>query len=212
MRVRPVTPELLASEVVDRIDALPRRWARVAVDGAPAADTDGFAASLVEPLRTLGREVVRVRTADYLRPASLRLEHGHHDPDSFYESWFDLKGLAREVLNPLSDSGTGQVLPALWDAAADRSPRLPRVTLPDRGVAIVDGPLLLGSGLPFDFAVHLWLPAAALERRTPEPDRWMLPAFHRYADEVGPENVADVADVVVRVDRPGRPAIIDSLD
>jgi hypothetical protein len=208
MRVRPITPDLLAAEVVERIDALPGRWARVAVDGAPAADTDGFANALVEPLRTLGREVVRVRMSNYLRPASLRLEHGHHDADSFYESWFDLKGLTREVLNPLSDNGNGQVLPALWDAAADRSPRLPRVRLPDRGVAIVDGPLLLGAGLGFDFTIHLWLPEAALARRTSETDHWTLPAFHRYAEEVGPEHVADY---VVRIDRPGHPAVIDSL-
>ncbi|MGW3470266.1 uridine kinase [Saccharopolyspora sp. NPDC000995] len=209
MRVRPIAPDLLAAEVVERIDALPGRWARVAVDGAPAADTGDFANHLVEPLRTLGREVVRVRTSDYVRPASLRLEHGHRDANSFYESWFDLAGLTREVLTPLAEGGNGLVLPALWDAGADRSPRLPRICLPDRGVAIVDGPLLLGANLAFDFTVHLWLPEAALERRTPEADRWTLPAFGRYAKEVGPDNVADY---VVRVDRPGRPAVIDSLD
>ncbi|MER7011322.1 uridine kinase [Saccharopolyspora sp. NPDC000359] len=209
MRVRPVTPELLAVELVDRIEALPGRWARIAVDGAPAADTGDFADTLVEPLRARGREVVRVRMADYLRPASLRLEHGHHDPDSYYESWYDLRGLTREVLDPLADSGGGQVLPALWDAEADRSPRLPRVQLPERAVAIVDGPLLLGAGLPFDFTVHLWLPGAALHRRTPEPDRWTLPAFHRYAEEVCPHHLADC---VVRADRPGRPAVVDSLE
>ncbi|MEV0702976.1 uridine kinase [Saccharopolyspora sp. NPDC050389] len=209
MRVRPISPDLLAAEVVEHIDALRGRWARVAVDGAPAADTGDFADVLVEPLRALGREVVRVRTADYLRPASLRLEHGHHDPDSFYESWFDLKALTREVLTPLSAGGNGQVLPAFWDAEADRSPRLPRITLPPRGVAIVDGPLLLGAGLDFDFAIHLWLPEAALQRRTREPDRWTLPAFRRYAEEVAPERLADH---VIRVDRPGRPAVIDSLD
>ncbi|MEU5848899.1 uridine kinase [Saccharopolyspora shandongensis] len=209
MRVRPISPDLLAAEVVERIDALQGRWARVAVDGAPAADTGEFADALVEPLRALGREVVRVRTADYLRPASLRLEHGHQDPDSFYESWFDLKALTREVLTPLSASGNGQVLPAFWDAEADRSPRLARIALPPRGVAIVDGPLLLGAGLDLDFAIHLWLPEAALQRRTPDPDRWMLPAFQRYAEEVTPERLADY---VVRVDRPGRPAVIDSLD
>ncbi|MER7078797.1 hypothetical protein SAMN02982929_00276 [Saccharopolyspora kobensis] len=209
MRVRPVTPELLAAELVDRIEALPRRWARIAVDGAPAADTGDFADSLVEPLRTRGREVIRIRMADYLRPASLRLEHGHHDPDSYYANWFDLRGLTREVLDPLSDSGSGRVLPALWDAAADRSPRLPRVQLPDRAVAVVDGPLLLGAGLPFDFTVHLWLPEAALNRRTPAEDSWTLPAFHRYAEEVSPHHLADC---VVRVDRPGRPAVVDSLE
>ncbi|MBB5152654.1 uridine kinase [Saccharopolyspora phatthalungensis] len=209
MHVRPISPDLLAAELVARIDALPGRWARVAVDGAPAAETGDFADALVEPLRILGREVVRVRMADYLRPASLRLEHGHHDPDSFYESWFDFKALTREVLFPLSPKGNGQVLPAFWDAEADRSPRLPRTTLPNRGVAIVDGPLLLGAGLAFDFTVHLWLPEAALRRRTPEPDHWTLPAYHRYAEEATPERLADY---VVRADRPGHPAVIDSLD
>ncbi|SDW11612.1 hypothetical protein SAMN05216215_1001224 [Saccharopolyspora shandongensis] len=209
MRVRPISPDLLAAEVVERIDALQGRWARVAVDGAPAAGTGEFADALVEPLRALGREVVRVRTADYLRPASLRLEHGHQDPDSFYESWFDLKALTREVLAPLSAGGNGQVLPAFWDAEADRSPRLARIALPPRGVAIVDGPLLLGAGLDFDLAIHLWLPEAALQRRTPEPDRWTLPAFGRYTGEVAPERLADY---VIRVDRPGRPAVVDSLD
>lgn len=209
MRVRPVTPERLVAELVDRIDALPGRWARVAVDGAPAAGTGDLADSLVDPLRTRGRETVRVRTADYLRPASLRLEHGRRDPDSYYEGWFDLGGLTREVLDPLADGGSGEVLPALWDAEADRSPRLPRVPLPPRGVAIVDGPLLLGAGLSFDFTVHLWLPDAALHRLTPEAERWTLPAFQRYADEVSPLHLADH---VVRVDRPGRPAVVDSLD
>lgn len=209
MRVRPLAPDLLAAELVGRIDALPGRWIRVAVDGAAAAGTGEFADRLVEPLRMLGREVVRVRTAAYVRPASVRLEHGRQDPDSFYESWFDLNALSREVLNPLSPSGNGKVLPALWDAEADRSPRLPRVTLPERGVAIVDGPLLLGAGLAFDFTVHLWLPEAALERLTPDTERWTLPAFGRYADEVGPDALADY---VVRVDRPSRPAVIDSLD
>ncbi|GAA0514654.1 uridine kinase [Saccharopolyspora subtropica] len=209
MRVRPITPNLLVTEVVERIDALPGRWLRIAVDGAPAADTGDFADSLVEPLRLRGRAVARVRMADYLRPASLRLEHGHADPDSFYTSWFDRNGLTREVLKPLSDKGSGQLLPALWDAAADRSPRLARVRLPERGVAVVDGPLLLGAGLDFDFTIHLWLPPAALRRRTPEPDRWTLPAYERYDQEVSPHTLADY---VVRADRPGHPAVIDSFD
>lgn len=208
MRVRPVSPESLVAEVVERVDALAGRWARVAVDGAPAADTAGLADRLVEPLRTLGREVARIRMADYLRPASLRLEYGHHDPDAYYQNWFDLGGLDREVLKPLTDSGTGQVLPALWDAQADRSPRLRRVELPARGVAIVDGPLLLGAGLDFDLAVHLWLPEPALQRRTPAENRWMLPAFQRYSEEVSPEQFADF---VVRVDHPTRPAVIESF-
>lgn len=208
MQVRPLTPQRLVSEIVEQVHARTGTWCRVAVDGAPASGTEEFADSLVHPLRELGREAVRVSTRDYLRPASLRLEHGHLDPDSFFAEWFDLDGLRREVLDPLADGGTGRVLPALWDPELDRSPRLDRVRLPQRGVVIVDGPLLLGAGLPFDFTAHLDLPEAALRRLTAEDERWTLPAYRRYAEEVGPQLLADV---VVRTDRPGRPAVIDAL-
>ncbi|GAA4868793.1 MULTISPECIES: uridine kinase [Saccharopolyspora] len=205
MHVRPITPALLAAEAVERIAALPGRWHRVAVDGALSEDTAAFADGLVEPLRARGHQVVRVRLADYVRPASLRLEHGRRDPDSFHDDWFDFDAVRREVLDPLADGGTGSVLPALWDAEHDRSPRLPRVALNPGGAAIVDGPLLLG-GLPFDFAAHLWLSPAALRRRMPPEEHWTLPAFERYAAEVAPQHRADL---LVRTDHPDKPAIID---
>lgn len=209
MRVRAITPELLIAELAERFGAIPSRWTRVAIDGAEQAGTTDLADSLVAPLRMRGRHVVRVRMDDYLRPASLRLERGRHDPDSYYTDWFDLDGLRREVLRPLADDGSGNVLPALWDADADRSPRMNRVPLSERGIAMVDGPLLLGAGLPFDFTVHLWLEHGALQRLTPESRQWTLPAFARYADEVRPHRIADY---VIRADRPGRPAVVDALD
>lgn len=208
MRVRPITPELLVTELADRVEALGHR-PRVAIDGAAQAGTAELADALVEPLRLRGREVVRVRATDYLRPASLRLEHGHQDPEAYYEQWFDLDGLRREVLHPLAEGGSGKVLPALWDPEADRSPRLDRVALTERGLVVLDGPLLLGAGLPFEFTVHLWLPGRALERHAPDVERWKVPAFERYSQEVGPERLADH---LVRNDRPGHPAVVDSLN
>ena len=207
MQVRPITPELLVDELADRIAAL-GRWPRVAIDGAPQAGTGALAEALVEPLRLRGREVVHVRAADYLRPASLRLEHGRRDPDAYYEQWFDLDGLRREVLHPLGEGGSGAVLPALWDPEADRSPRLDRVALGERGLVVLDGPFLQGAGLPFEFTVHLWLPGSSLERRADDEDAWKTPAFQRYSDEVSPEHLADY---LVRTDRPGRPAVVDGL-
>ncbi len=89
VRLHPVTPALLAERLADRIaDLRPADGgSRVcaAVDGAPAARPEALADALVEPLRLRGRHVRRIRTADFLRPASLRLEHGHRDPDSFYD-------------------------------------------------------------------------------------------------------------------------------
>ncbi|PRX48538.1 hypothetical protein B0I33_104355 [Prauserella shujinwangii] len=205
-RYRPITVERLVGELADRIaDADPARWQRVAIDGAAGAtDPAGLADALVDPLRVRGREVRRVSAWDFLRPASLRLERGRHDPDARYDDWLDASALRREVLDPLAPDGSGAVLPALWDRERDRAHRLPRTTLPGGAVLLLDGELLLGRGLGLDLTVHLWLSPPALRRRLPETEHWALPAYRRYDDEVRP---AETADVVVRVDHPHHPAV-----
>ncbi|NKQ56540.1 uridine kinase [Amycolatopsis sp. K13G38] len=203
MRYRPISFERLAAELVDRVLTLPGTpWVRVAVDGATG--TRLLADEMVDPLRVNGRPALRVSTADFLRPASLRFEKGKRDPDARYEDWLDEGALRREVLDPLSAGGTGMVLPALWDAGRDRATRLERVELPAGGVLIADGELLLGRGLPFELTVHLSLSPGALRRRLPEDDQWALPAFERYENEVDP---GAVADVLVRADDPRHPAV-----
>jgi hypothetical protein len=140
----------------------------------------------------------------FLRPASVRLEHGRTDPNAYYDGWWDLDGLRREVLDRVTD--TGQFLPSLWDARIDRATRADYLSLPPGGVLLVSGPLLLGAGLPFELTVHLHISAAALLRRTRPDDQWTLPAYARYTDEVAP---ATFADVVVRMDDPRHPAVVD---
>ncbi|MFC4147778.1 uridine kinase [Micromonospora mangrovi] len=207
MRVRPITPELLVAELAERCVAtdVPGRL-RVAVDGPPAARPDELAAALVDPLRAAGRPALHVRAADFLRPASVRLEHGRTNSDAYYESWIDEPGLRREVLDPAGPDGSGRLLPSLWDPVTDRASRAEYVTLPPGGVVLVSGGLLLGGGLVFDLAVHLVLTPAALARRTDPASAWTLPAFARYADEVAP---ASFADVVVRADDPRHPALVE---
>lgn len=205
MRARPISMESLVDELAESISGRPREaWVRVAVDGAPAAEPGELAERLVAPLRVRGRTVLRVSAADFLRPASLRLEYGRHDPDVFYDEWLDTGALVREVLEPLGPGRSGKVLPALWDSRVDRAFRVPYETLPAGGVLLLDGTLLLGRGLPIEVSVHLWLSAGALARRTAEGERWRLPAYERYEREVRP---ADVADVVVRADHPHRLAV-----
>ncbi|MYW00556.1 uridine kinase, partial [Streptomyces sp. SID3343] len=121
--VRPVTPDVLVSELVGAVvrRAEGREWTRVAVDGADAAEPGVLADALVAPLRLLGRPVLRVRARDFLRPASVRLEYGHTDAESYLWGWLDDAALRREVLDPLGPGGTGRALPTLWDAARDRA-------------------------------------------------------------------------------------------
>ncbi|WIM93843.1 uridine kinase [Actinoplanes oblitus] len=206
MRVTPVSFAVLVENLADRLASRESdSRVRVAVDGADAAGPDRLAAALIDPLRVRGRPAVHIDTRDFLRPASLRLEFGRANPDSFYTGWFDEAGLIREVLDPAGPGGSGRIVTRLWNAATDRAAREPYRMLPAAAIVLVSGPLLLGAGLPFDFTVHLALSAAALDRRTAAEDRWTLPAFARYVGEMAPQ---EFADVVVRVDDPRHPALV----
>jgi len=205
VRFRPVSPGKLVAELADTIanHGLHRRLA-VIMDGAPPAAPDEWANALVDPLRLRGRPVLRVSAGDFLRPASLRYERGRTDPDSRYDEWLDLPGLAREVLRPLA-AGGGRVLPSLWDERTDRASRADYLDVPANGVVLVDGSLLLGRVPQPDIAIHLLLSEAALRRGIPDADRWTLPAFTRYEREIDPSSVADI---VVAMDDPRHPAIL----
>ncbi|MEV1290207.1 uridine kinase [Micromonospora sp. NPDC049679] len=207
MRIRPITPELLVEELAERLAGeRPEQRLRVAVDGAPAAVPERLAEALVDPLRTRGRPAVPISARGFLRPASLRYEFGRSNADAFYGGWLDETGLRREVLDPAGPGGTGRILPSLWNADTERASRADYITLPPAAVVLVSGPLLLGGALPFDVLVHLVLSPGALARRTSPEDAWTLPAFTRYDEEVAP---ALFADVVVRLDDPRHPAVVE---
>ena len=139
-----------------------------------------------------------MRAEDFLRPAGERYEWGREDADHFRTGWLDAAALEREVL-----SREGSYLPALWDAAADRSARRAVEPVPARAVLLVDGVLLLGRGLSADVTVHVALSRAALARRG--VPAWQLPAFEEYDRAVRP---GDVCDVLVRAEDPLRPAVL----
>ncbi|WUH94783.1 uridine kinase [Streptomyces sp. NBC_00433] len=206
MQLTPITWPRLAEALAERIAATPPPagpWWRVAVDGAPAAGTAGLADALAAALPALGHPVLRARAQDFWRPASQRLEYGHEDVDAYYQLWLDTGALRREVLDPLGPGGSGRALPSLRDPGTDRSTRADYVALPSGGVLVLDGPLLLGQGLPLDLTVHLRLSEGALRRRTEPAEQWTLPAYQRYSREALPE---ESADVLVRADDPRHPA------
>lgn len=203
---RPLSPAALAAELASRCRAARTvpDVLRVAVDGADAARPGVLADAVAELLRAGGAPCARVSLADWLRPASLRLEHGRADEESYRSGWFDLAALDREVLTALAPGGGGQWLPTLWDAGRDRSSRAPRRTAAPGTVLLVDGPMLLGRGLPFELTVHLHVSRAALLRRTPEDLRWTVPALLEHEDEAGTDQLADV---LVRAEHADRPAL-----
>ena len=168
---------------------------RVAVDGPPCFEPDAFAADLVEPLNALGRPAVHLRAESFWHDASLRLETGREDWES-YLTWLDAGALRREVLDAAVAAGT--YLPSLRDPASNRSTRAAPRVLDPQTVLLVSGTFLLGLGLPFDRVVHLDSSPAGRARRTPDDAAWTLPAFAAYERDVRP---AEQAGVVIRSER-----------
>ena len=168
---------------------------RVLLDGVGSR---ALSDALVPGLRAASRPPLQVHAEDFLRPAGERFEFGREDEESFRTTWLDAAALDREVL-----SREGGYLPALWDAAADRSARRQVQPVPPGAVLLVDGVLLLGRGLPAELTVHVALSRAALARRG--VPAWQLPAFAHYDREVRP---GEVCDVLVRAEDPLRPALL----
>jgi len=189
-------PSLVAGQVLNRPGTV-----RVAIDAAPAADPSSLADALVPLLERAGRPVGHVRASTFWRDASLRLEYGREDVESYLTGWLDADALQREVLVPVL---AGSYLPSLRDPLSNRSTREAARSLGTGGVLIVSGSLLLGHSLPFDLTVHLHLSSGALRRRTPADEAWTLPAYAQYDAAVAP---ARSADLVIKVDDPRHPAV-----
>lgn len=208
MRARPLTPQGVATYVIERALALETGHpVRIAVDGAPQAGPQTMALLIADAARDSGRPALCVHSSDFLRPASIRFEYGKTDPDGWYDA-VDSGALVREVLAPLGPGGSRRYLPTLWDARRDRATRAAYETAPPSCIVVVDGTFLLRDELrwEFDLTVHLAQSAAALRRRAASADEWQLEALARYSDEVAPQ---DVCDVLIRYDDPGHPAMVE---
>jgi hypothetical protein len=199
------TPSELPALIADFVaEPALGRPTRVALDGPAAAQPVQVADAVAAVLRSRGRPAEVIAASSYWRDASLRLEYGRTDVESFAYQWLDVPGLIREVLAPLGPGGSGEFLPALRDPATNRSVRVDyRRAAPDE-IVVIAGELLLGHGLGFDVIVHLALSSGARARRTAADWSWTLPAHDRYDVDVEPDRVAGL---VVRWNDPQHPAV-----
>jgi hypothetical protein len=181
---------------------------RLAVEGPVASDAEALADAVAAELTDRAVPVARVHAAEFLRARSLRLEHGAQDPDAFFDGWYDLAALRREVLDPLGPGGVMHWLPGLRDPLTDRPLRRPRIYAAPGTVAVVDGMFLARWDVAdaVDLLVHLDVAPAARARRVPDDERArVLPAWAHYLQWYAP---ADRAAFVVRYDRPSHPALL----
>ncbi|RJO68409.1 hypothetical protein D5S18_33960 [Nocardia panacis] len=199
MRYVPITPDALVDTVVEAVRGIDG-YVVVGVDGADAAEPVRVAERIAAALREPGRPAHTVAVRDFVRPASLRLEFGRTDELSYRTAWFDYAAVRREVVSALREHG--RWLPALWDERTDRSARAATRTALPGTVLLVAGPMLLGRGLAFDHTLALAMSESALRRKTPESDRWTIPALLRHDAET-----TDTPTTFVRWEHPDRPAL-----
>lgn len=205
-RFRPIGAGRLPSELVTwaRTRMPGPRPLRIALDGPRFVDSAPLLRGLVEEFTRAGHPTASVDSRTFLRDASVRLEYGRTDVESFYSGWLDIAALQREVLRPLAEADPPTFLPSLRDPETNRSTRTQPRELARNGVLIVSGELLLGIGLSVDASIHLAVSRHA-RKRLVEPDwSWTLAAYDRYDIDVDPISICDVA---VRFDDPGHPAI-----
>lgn len=168
----------------------------------PGTPVTGGASELAAAIAAaVGPGGMHVRGELFLRPASLRLEYGHADPDAYYSSWLDVDAVRREVLDRAL---RGTVLTALRDPDSDRSIRAAPHPVARTGVVVVDAAFLIGVVGSADLTVHVQVSPAALARRTPPGWEWTCAAYERHRRE---HRAAAAADVVLHADHPSRPAI-----
>ncbi|HKN98503.1 MAG TPA: uridine kinase [Pseudonocardiaceae bacterium] len=194
---------------------------RVAVDGPDAAGKTTLADELAARLRGR-RAVIRAGIDGFHQPRSVRQRRGSLSPEGCYHDTFDYAALRRAVLDPLSPGGDRRYRTAVFDHAADRPVDRPACTAPDGAVLVFDGVFLLRPELRHQWDVSIFVdvredetlrralvrdaeamggPDAVRERYL----RRYLPAQRLYRADAHPEQVADV---VVRNDRPAAPVVL----
>jgi len=192
---------------------------RAAIDGIDGAGKTWLADELVEPLRALGRPVIRASIDGFHRPRSERYRRGEASPEGYYRDSFDNAALTSALLKPLGPNGDRRFRSAIFDYRSDGSVSQCVRTADRRAVLLFDGVFLLRPELEqfWDFKVFVKTSfASALERvmirdasmfgsRDAARDRYLTryqPGQRLYLAESMPEQSADAVIINDDLARP----------
>jgi uridine kinase len=130
--------QLIAS-VADIVLAQVEPIVRVAVDGVSGAGKTTFAHELTARMQRAERNVIRASVDDFHRPKAQRYRLGRDSPDGHYEESYDYESLRRELLDPLSPSGSRLYRTAMFDCTLDSPIESRRLRADGGTILIVDG-------------------------------------------------------------------------
>ncbi len=145
-------------ETVHAIHSLKARHpVRVGIDGVSASGKTTFADQLVEPLRKLGRTVIRASIDGFHNPPETRYRQGESCPIGYLEDSFDKQAVIENILYPLGPSGSLNYRDSLFDFVSNRKTQAQLRQSEAEAILIFEGVLLFCDQLAphFDFRIFV---------------------------------------------------------
>ena len=157
---------------------------RVAIDGIDGAGKTSLADELVDPLKELGRQVIRASVDGFHRPRAERYRGGESSPAGYYHDSFDNAALTSALLEPLGPAGDCRYRTAVFDFHSDKPVHQPVRTADRHAVLLFDGVFLLRPELvrSWDFTVFLKTSFANALERVVTRDASMFGSRHAARD------------------------------
>jgi uridine kinase len=145
---------------------------RVAIDGADAAGKTTLADELAEPVRALGRPVIRSSVDDFHNPRAHRYRLGAESPEGYFEDSFDLATIRTRLLGPLGPGGSRHIQCQAFDYRSDCPVDPDTQDAPEDAVLLFDGVFLQRPELRdlFDLAIFVDAPFEETTRRSVDRD------------------------------------------
>jgi uridine kinase len=195
-------------ELAGRIDALKLYHPiRVAIDGVDTSGKTTLANELVEPLKSLGRPVIRASLDGFHNPRKDRYPAGMDLAKSYFLRSFNYPALIQNLLRPLGNNPPGAYQTAVFNHITDK----PVSSSPQQAsldsVLVFDGTFLQRPEINqyWDLRIFLQVPFDEVLLRAKVRDRKILgdeledkyktryiPGQKLYLNSVHPEQTADI--------------------
>lgn len=150
--------ETVLAETVDAIQSLKATHPlRIGIDGASASGKTTFANRLVEPLRKLGRHVIRASIDGFHNPPEIRYRQGQYSPTGYVEDSFDKTAVIDSILRPLGPGGNRSYRESLFDFVSNQKTQAKPQQAPADSILIFEGVMLFCDQLVHHFDYRIFV-------------------------------------------------------
>lgn len=133
---------------------------RVGIDGVSASGKTRFADDLVEPLRKLGRHVIRASLDGFHNLPDIRYQQGEHSSKGYVEDSFNYEAVVDNVLDPLGPTGQLKYKSSLFDFAVNKKTDIPYKSAMKDSILIFEGVLLFCNELNHRWDYKIFIDAS----------------------------------------------------